>query len=331
MIHDPFRCYLASKGEDGKVTGEVTQQPLTSLPEGEVLIEVTASSLNYKDGLAANGHPGVVKTLPHVPGIDAVGTVAESTSDQFAPDDPVLVTGFELGAGQWGGWSQHVRVPAEWVIPLPNGLHPTTAMQLGTAGLTAALSVDALLAHHIKPDDGEILVTGSTGGVGILAVKLLAKLGYQVVAVSGKKDKYDWLKELGAVRVIGREEVVDDSKRPLLKAQWAGAVDTVGGETLATILRSTKLGGCVTACGLVGGDKLPTTVYPFILRGVTLCGIDSAWCPREKRSLIWQKLGGEWELDGLNDITTTVNLDEIGDLVPEILAGKIAGRVVVRI
>jgi putative YhdH/YhfP family quinone oxidoreductase len=243
----------------------------------------------------------------------------------------VLVTGYDLGAGRWGGWGEYVRVPAEWVIPLPHGLSLVGAMQLGTAGFTAALSVDALRRHEITPQSGEIVVTGSTGGVGCLAVSMLAKLGYTVVAVTGKADHHDWLKELGASRVIGRADVDVKGGNPLLKAAWAGAVDTVGGNVLATLLRSTHIAGCVTACGLVAGPELPTTVFPFILRGVTLCGIDSGWCKRERRLELWRLMAGEWKPDRLAEVSTEIALKDVDEPVQRILAGGIAGRTVVRI
>ena len=258
-----FTCYVVEKDQD-QVKSGLSRRSLSDLPEGEVLIRVHYSSLNYKDGLAATGKPGVARKFPHIPGIDAAGEVAESTSPEFQKGQKVLVTGYDLGAGRWGGWSEYARVPAEWVIPLPPGLSLVESMQLGTAGFTAALSVYALRHHEITPQSGEIVVTGATGGVGCLAVSMLGKLGYTVVAVTGKADRHDWLKELGAARVIGRGDVDVKGGNPLLKAAWGGAVDTVGGNVLATLLRSTQIGGCVTACGLVrprAGDN-GVSVHP---------------------------------------------------------------------
>jgi acrylyl-CoA reductase (NADPH) len=326
-----FNCYVVSKGENDQVTAGVSRRELADLPAGEVLIRVQFSSLNYKDALAATGRPGVARKFPHVPGIDAAGEVAESSVPQFQPGQKVLVTGYDLGAGRWGGWAEYVRVPAEWVIPLPEGLSPVDCMRLGTAGFTAALSVDALVRHEIAAGSGEIVVTGATGGVGCLAVRILAKLGYSVVAVTGKESRHGWLKELGAKRVIGRAEVDVKGGNPLLKAVWAGAIDTVGGNTLATILRSTAIGGCVTACGLVGGVDLPTTVFPFILRGITLCGIDTGWTPRKKRLEIWRRLASEWKPEGLAALSTTVELAQVDEPVKRILAGEIVGRTVVHV
>ncbi|MHC4400759.1 MAG: YhdH/YhfP family quinone oxidoreductase [Planctomycetota bacterium] len=329
MTPDAFRCYLVRKTGKGEIAGGLDRRPTFELPAGDVLIRVAYSSLNYKDALAARGHPGVARRFPHVPGIDAAGTVQESSSADFRPGDKVLVTSYELGAERWGGWADYVRVPADWVLPLPKGLSLEESMILGTAGLTAGLCVRALRHHEIAPESGEVVVTGATGGVGTLAVRLLAKLGYVVVAVSGKAEKHEWLRRQGAARVVTRKEMLDPSNRPLLSARWAGAVDTVGGAMLATLLRSMRSEGCVASCGLVGGDKLATTVYPFILRGVTLAGIDSAWCPRVRREEIWHRLAIDWKLDGLTSIRTVIQPEQIGDYVGQILSGQITGRVII--
>jgi putative YhdH/YhfP family quinone oxidoreductase len=325
-----FSCYVVEKDQD-QVKSGLSRRSLSDLPEGDVLIRVHYSSLNYKDGLAATGKPGVARKFPHIPGIDAAGEVAESTSPDFQKGQKVLVTGYDLGAGRWGGWSEYARVPAEWVIPLPPGLSLVESMQLGTAGFTAALSVYALRHHEITPQSGEIVVTGATGGVGCLAVSMLGKLGYTVVAVTGKSDRHDWLKKLGAARVIGRGDVDVKGGNPLLKAGWAGAVDTVGGNVLATLLRSTHIGGCVTACGLVAGPELVTTVFPFILRGVTLSGIDTGWCRRERRLELWRLMAGEWKPPRLAEVSKQVELKDVDEPVQRILAGQIAGRTVVHV
>ena len=329
MSDQRFPCYLVTKDESSGVQASITEQSLSDFPEGDTLIQVRFSSLNYKDALAATGHPGVVRKFPHVPGIDAAGVVVESNSSQLATGDEVLVTGYELGAGHWGGWSGLIRVPSEWVVKLPAGLSLKDAMKYGTAGLTAAISIDALQHHRVMPDSGEVVVTGATGGVGILSVMLLANLGYSVVAVTGKSQEHDRLKGLGAARVIARDEVDDDSGKPMLGAKWAGAVDSVGGNTLATLLRQTKQGGCVAACGLVGGVDFSMSVYPFLLRGVTLSGIDSAWFPHERRTELWQKLAGPWRSDSLDEITTEVGLDQMDEYVKKVLAGENVGRVIV--
>jgi acrylyl-CoA reductase (NADPH) len=306
-------------------------EPITAamLPPGDVLIHVAYSSLNYKDALAAQGHPGVVRTFPHVPGIDCAGTVLESTSPAYHPGDEVLVTGYELGAGQWGGFAALVRVPADWIVPMPASLTLRDAMIYGTAGFTAAQSVTAIVERGITPDRGPVIVTGATGGVGCLAVAILAKLGYDVAAVTGKRERGDWLRQLGATTILDRSAVADDTDRLLLPAKWAAAVDTVGGKPLATILRSTHHRAVVAACGLVAGLEVPITVYPFILRGVTLAGIDSAKCPRPQRLELWQKLAGPWRIERLNELAEEATLDVVPDYIKKILAGKIVGRTLV--
>ena len=327
---DPFPCLMVRRNAAGEVVYGVEETTVEALPPGEVLIQVACSSLNYKDALACRAHPGVVSTLPHVPGIDCAGRVAESASPEYCPSDPVLVTGYDLGAGRWGGFAQYVRVPAEWVVRLPPDWTPEDAMTHGTAGFTAAQSVLAIEQHGVQPSDGEVIVTGATGGVGSIAVALLAHLGYQVAAVTGKPEHGDLLKQLGAGRLLSREDVDDRSDRPLLGATWAAAVDTVGGSTLVTLLRSLKHRGCVAACGLVGGDQLPMTVYPFILRGATLYGIDSAKCPREPRLDVWHRLAGTWKLDNLAPLRREITLSETPAAVEAMLVGRSFGRILVR-
>ncbi len=257
-----FPCFMVRKDAAGKVTAAVEQIALDDLPPDEVLIDVAYSSLNYKDALASQGHPGVVRRFPHVPGIDCAGVVAESKSPHYKPGDKVLITGYDLGGAHWGGYAKYVRVPADWIVPLPSGLTPREAMIYGTAGFTAAQCVTAIAERGIEPDRGEIVVTGATGGVGSISVAILAKLGYQVAAVSGKSDRHDWLRQLGASNVLGRGDVLDESDKPLLPERWAAAVDSVGGQTLSTLVRSTKYRGVVTSYGLVGGDQLSLSVYP---------------------------------------------------------------------
>jgi putative YhdH/YhfP family quinone oxidoreductase len=323
-----YRAMVVEK-LDGNVRREVRALARDQLPSGDVIVEVAYSSLNYKDALAATGHPGVAKNLPLVPGIDAVGRVVQSHSPKWKSGQSVLVANGKFGTEAWGGYAQLTRVPADWLIPLPAKLSMEDAMALGTAGFTAAQCVDALLTHGARPEDGDIVVSGATGGVGILAVMLLGQLGFSVVASTGKLERSDWLKGLGAARVVDRVTLNDKTNRPLLSSVWQGAVDTVGGSTLATILRSTKIDGCVTACGLVGGNELNLTVYPFILRGVVLHGIDSANQSLERRSSLWNRLASEWRLDHLASITQTVGLSALNQKIDEILAGQIVGRTVV--
>ncbi len=327
-----FRCFLVSKDPQQNAQQHITDQPLSNLPEGDVLIRVAWSSLNYKDALAATGHAGVARTFPHVPGIDAAGVIDQSSVASLKPGDEVIVTGYELGAGRWGGWSEYIRVPADWVVPCPAGLTLREAMVLGTAGFTAAQCVRALRLHTVT-SEGPIVVTGATGGVGSLAVQLLGQLGYEVVAVTGKLSAHQWLRELGAARVVSREQLTDDgdSARPLCSARWAGAVDTVGGPVLSLLLRSTRVNGCVAACGMVGGSDLPMTVYPFILRGVTLAGITSANCPRAARLDIWNQLAGPWKLNTLDSLATEANLGNLPSFVQQILESRIRGRVIVNL
>ncbi len=287
--------------------------------------------MNYKDALAAIGRRAVAGPLPHVPGIDAAGTVVESRVEHIQPGQPVLVTGYELGAPRWGGWSELIRVPAEWVVPCPAGLTLRDAMILGTAGFTAAQCLLALQRQEITPDRGPVVVTGATGGVGSIAICLLAARGYEVIASSGKRDHWDWLRSLGARDVVSREEVQDDSPRPMLSSRWAAAVDTVGGRTLSTLLRSVAHRGCVAACGLVGGVELSLTVFPFLLRGVRLEGIDSAKCPMSERLKIWDRLAGEWRCNKLETLAHEIALDDVGNGVEQILKGNVRGRILVRV
>ena len=324
-----FLCYYVVKPDRGPASAKVARRPMEELPAGDVLIRVDYSSLNYKDALSATGHPGVTRKFPHVPGIDAAGTVVESGASEWKVGDEVLVTGYDMGQNTWGGYAEYVRVPAGWVVARPAGLSLRECMILGTAGFTAGMGLDALVEHGVSPARGEIVVTGASGGVGSLAVALLAKAGYQVVASTGKASAHDLLKRLGAIRVIGRDEVQDASDKPLLASRWAGAIDTVGGKTLATLVRSAHRDGCITCCGLVGGVELPLSVYPFILRGVELVGIDSAECPRERRLRVWKKLATEWKLADLEQLVTESNLAQLGPHIQEILAGRGTGRVLV--
>ena len=329
MQDEQFSCLWIDQSDMGDVSRTVRQITREQLPTDEVLVRVDYSSLNYKDALAASGHPGVVQNFPHIPGIDAAGEVVESDSPRFTPGQAVFVTGYELGASRWGGWSRYVRVAADWLLALPVGLTPQETMIYGTAGLTAGLCVDALRHQNVVPSDGEVLVTGATGGVGSLAVLLLSRLGYQIVAATGKPSMHDTLRAWGASRVVSREEVIGPQKRPILSELWAGAVDTVGGMTLTSILKATRRNGCVAACGLVGGTDLETSVYPFILRGVTLAGIDSAWCPPARRQQIWSLLAEDWKSPRLADLARQTTLSALPEQIDHMLAGQLTGRLVV--
>jgi acrylyl-CoA reductase (NADPH) len=324
-----FRALVVSKTDEKTFTREITERSIIDLPEGEVLIRVHFSSLNYKDGLSCIGNPGVTRNYPHTPGIDASGEVTESSDSRFKEGDSVIVTSYDLGMNTSGGFGEYIRVPADWVVPLPEGLSFKDAMVYGTAGFTAALSVHALQKHGVSPEQGEIVVTGSTGGVGSISVALLSHLGYNVVAATGKTNETEYLSGLGAKEIIHRDEVKDDSNKPLLRERWAGAIDTVGGTTLATLLKATKRGGAVASTGLVDSADLPTSVFPFILRGVSLLGIDSGFTPTKLRRQIWNKLAGDWKLSQLDQLKIDCNLEGLDPEIDKILAGGQRGRVVV--
>ena len=324
-----FRALVVKKNDDKTFTREVTERKINDLPEGEVLIRVRYSSLNFKDGLSCIGNPGVTRNYPHTPGIDASGEVAESSDSRFKEGDFVIVSGYNLGMDTSGGFGQYIRVPADWIEPLPEGLTIKEAAIYGVAGFTAALSVDALQKHGIGPEDGEVVVTGSTGGVGSVSVALLSHLGYNVVASTGKKEEIEFLSEIGASQIISREEVNDESNKPLLSERWGGAIDSVGGNTLATLLKAVKRGGAIAATGLVASSELSTTVFPFILRGVSLLGIDSGYTPKKLRREIWKKLAGDWKLAKLQKLTIDCTLDQLDPEIDKILAGGQRGRVVV--
>ena len=324
-----FRALVVTKNDDKTFTREVTERKINDLPEGEVLIRVRYSSLNFKDGLSCIGNPGVTRNYPHTPGIDASGEVAESSDSRFKEGDFVIVSGYNLGMDTSGGFGQYIRVPADWIEPLPEGLTIKEAAIYGVAGFTAALSVDALQKHGIGPEDGEVVVTGSTGGVGSVSVALLSHLGYNVVASTGKKEESEFLSGIGASQIISREEVNDESNKPLLSERWGGAIDSVGGNTLATLLKAVKRGGAIAATGLVASSELSTTVFPFILRGVSLLGIDSGYTPKKLRREIWKKLAGDWKFAKLQKLTIDCTLDQLDPEIDKILAGGQRGRVVV--
>lgn len=329
MKTDSFRAMVVSEGDDGKCTMEITSRKLESLPEGEVLIRVKFSSLNYKDALSASGNRGVTKNYPHTPGVDVAGTVEICEGGEFSPGDEVIVHGYDLGMDTSGGFGQYVRVPAGWVLGLPPGLELEESMMYGTAGFTAAQSVMRIAENGIKPGDGDILVTGSTGGVGSVAVAVSSKAGYRVVAATGKPDAKEFLEKLGAAEVINRSDLEDSTGKLLLRGRWSAVVDTVGGTILATAIKSTRQRGVVTTCGNVASHELATNVYPFILRGVSLLGIDSASCPMERRKLVWEKLAREWKLDCLDLISRKVSLEDLDPEIDTILKGGQVGRVLI--
>ena len=332
MAERTFRAMVVRETAPKKFSRAIEERRVADLPAGDLLIQVHYSSLNYKDGLSAIGNRGVSRNFPHTPGIDVAGVVAASDSADFAAGDEVLVIGYDLGMNTAGGFGEYVRVPAGWAVKLPAGLSLREAMIYGTAGFTAVMCVDKIRSHGVRPDDGEILVTGATGGVGSFAVALLAKFGYQVVAATGKVEVAgDFLRGLGASSLIPRAEATDDSGRPLLRGRWAGAVDTVGGEMLATALASANRDAAIACCGLVASASLNTTVLPFILRGVTLYGVDSVEISLERKKRIWELIAGDYKLDNLESFVREIGLDDLDPEIDKILAGGQTGRVLVKL
>jgi len=321
-----FKALVVEKSADGKFTRHVAERSVDALPAGDVLIDVRYSSLNYKDGLSATGNPGVTRNFPHTPGIDAVGTVIESRVSSLKAGDDVIVIGFDLGMNTPGGFGQRIRVPADWVVSRPAGLSALDSMILGTAGFTAALAIDKLEASGMQPRRGPVLVTGATGGVGSVAVMLLAKLGYEVAAVTGKASQHGFLKSLGASEILSREALAEGANRPLLKERWGGVVDTVGGDLLFNGVKSLRYGCSLAACGLVASPQFAATVLPFILRHVNLLGIDSVQLPLAEKARIWSKLAQQWKLDRLAELKVDFSLATISAGIDRILAGEMVGR-----
>jgi acrylyl-CoA reductase (NADPH) len=323
-----FRALVLHE-EGGKIVPRVEAVDEDRLPPGEVTVAVECSTLNYKDGMILQGIGRLVRNYPHVPGVDFAGTVERSDAPEFKPGDPVILTGWQVGETQWGGYAQKARVPASYLVRRPEGISACQAMAIGTAGFTAMLAVIALERHGLKPDAGDVLVTGAAGGVGSVGVALLSRLGHRVVASTGRPEQRDYLIELGAADLIDRATLAALPSRPLDAERWAGAIDAVGGATLATILTQLKYRAGVAACGLAGGSDLPATVIPFLLRGVNLLGIDSVMCPRGERIEAWQRLVRDLPLDRLDRMTETVPLSALPGLAPKILGGATRGRIVV--
>jgi len=326
-----FRALQTSENADGRFETRIVERNVNQLPAGEVLIRVSYSSLNYKDALSASGNRGVTRKFPHTPGIDAAGTVAESSVAELAEGDEVIVTGYDLGMNTAGGFGQYIRVPAAWVIKRPAGLSLREAMALGTAGLTAALCIDKLEQAGLEPTDAPVLVTGATGGVGSIAVALLSRLDYDVAAVTGKADQADFLSKLGATQIIERGALQAGTEKPLLKEQWAGAVDTVGGDILFNVVKSLRRGASVSCCGLTAGTNFQANVMPFILRGVNLLGVDSVEIPLVVKASMWYRLSVQWKLPNLNELVQEISLEELPAAIERILAGQQTGRMLVRL
>ncbi len=322
-----FKAVLINKDDDN-YSANLQEIDESQLPDGDVEIDVQYSTLNYKDGLAITGNSPVVRKFPMVPGIDLVGTVKNTTHPDYEVGDAVVLNGWGVGETHWGGLAQKARLNGDWLVPLPDTFTPKQAMSIGTAGYTAMLCVMALEQHGVTPESGEILVTGATGGVGSVAVALLAKLGYQVVAMTGRAEESGYVTALGASEVMPRSEYAEPG-RPLGRERWAGVVDVVGSHVLANACAATKYGGTVAACGLAGGFDLKTTVMPFILRGVTLAGVDSVMCPREKRLEAWRRLAQDLDLSKLDDIAHEIGLSNAIETAAHLLDGKVRGRVIV--
>ncbi|MEP0235649.1 acryloyl-CoA reductase [Roseibium sp.] len=324
-----FKAMVVEKGEDGKTSASIQDLDDSRLPDGDVTVAVEYSTVNYKDGLCLGSGGGLVRTYPHVPGIDFAGTVEASDDARYKPGDKVVLTGWRVGEAWWGGYAQKARVKADWLVPLPDGLNARDAMAVGTAGFTAMLAVMALEDHGLKAGDGPVLVTGAAGGVGSVATAILSNLGYEVAGVTGRPETADYLTSLGASQIVAREDINETVKRPLETEAWAGCVDAVGGAMLARVLGQMKYGASVAAVGLAGGAGLPATVIPFLLRGVNLLGIDSVMRPYEDRLRAWERLSKDLPLDKLHAMIQPATLADLPELGASILNGGVKGRVVV--
>ncbi len=330
-MNDRFRAWQVSENDQGEFRGRVVEREVEELPSGEVLVQVQYSCLNYKDALSAGGNRGVTRNYPHTPGIDAAGIVVESADERLQPGQPVIASGYDLGMNTSGAFAGMIRTPARWVLPLPDGLSARESMIIGTAGFTAAQCVEKLIHNGLEAGQGPVLVTGATGGVGILAVALLAKLGFAITASTGKAQSHELLRSLGAAEIIDRNILSEDNPRPLLKGQWAAAVDVVGGKTLGNVLKGLQYGGSVACCGLVESPEFPATVFPFILRAANLLGIDSAEAPPEVKSALWKRLATDWKPAGLERIATEISLDQLGPSLNAVRNGQALGRFLLKL
>jgi acrylyl-CoA reductase (NADPH) len=329
-MNEEFKALVVDKSETDFTLG-IKNVSFNELPAGEVLIKVAYSSINYKDGLASIPDGKIVRTYPFVPGIDLAGVVVSSEDPRYKEGDQVIATSYEIGVSHYGGYSEYARIRADWIVPLPENLSLKEAMIYGTAGITAALSVQRLEENGLTPEKGKVLVTGATGGVGSIAVGILAKRGYDVVASTGKSSERDYLHKLGAKEVVSREEVYKGKIKALDKQLWAGCVDPVGGESLAAVLSKIHYNGSVAVSGLTGGGNVPTTVFPFILRGINLLGIDSVYCPMDVRKPLWERMATDFKPEVLNSISKEISLEELPQTLPLILQGQARGRFIVKI
>lgn len=323
-----FKALVVSETDNNTFVRAIEDKPISALPDHEVLIKVKYAALNYKDALSASGHKGITRNYPHTPGIDAAGEVVKSKDNRFKPGDEVIVTSYDLGMNTPGGFAEYIAVPADWVVPKPDTFTLKDSMVYGTAGFTAGLALLKMEMMGQTPEMGPVLVTGASGGVGSMAVAILSKAGYQVIASTGKKEAHNYLKKLGATKCIDRDEVFDVSNKALIRTSWAGAIDTVGGNTLSTVIRACGHNGNVAVCGLVESPALNITVYPLIIKGVNLLGIESAECNMEMRLRVWKKLANTWYVNLPEESTTFCSLEEINHYIDSILKGKIKGRVV---
>ncbi|OGU58508.1 MAG: quinone oxidoreductase [Ignavibacteria bacterium GWF2_33_9] len=326
-----FKSLIINENSEGNFSHNYASKTLYDLPAGEVVIQVKYSALNYKDALVFRGHKGISGNYPQTPGIDAAGIVYHSDSPDFKVGDSVIVTGYDLGMNTSGGFQEFIRVPSNWVVPLPEKMTLKEAMVLGTAGFTAALAIHRLQTVGIFPDSGPILVTGATGAVGVCAISILNKIGYKVSASSGKPELYEFLNQIGADEIFSREEILDDSPRPLLRRRWKGVIENVGGKTLESVVKATDKEGAITVIGILSGDNFSSTLYPFILRGIALLGIESAETEYPLRKELWSKLSNEWRIVDFNLICREISFDQIPDELAKMLQGKQSKKIVVRI
>lgn len=326
-----FRALIVEKDDDGSTHASIQEIEENRLPDGDVTVDVEYSTLNYKDGLCLTTGGGLVRNYPHVPGIDFAGVVQNSSDARYAPGDRVVLTGWRVGEVWWGGYAEKARVKADWLAPLPEGLTTRQSMAVGTAGFTAMLAIMALEDHGLKPENGPVLVTGASGGVGSVATATLANLGYEVAAVTGRPETADYLRDLGATQIVPREDVAETVKRPLEAETWAGCVDAVGGAMLARVLGQLKHGASAAAIGLAGGAALPATVVPFLLRGVNLLGIDSVMQPFENRVRAWNRVARDLPFDKLEAMIQPAKLEDLPDLGPAILKGQVKGRILISV
>lgn len=326
-----FRAILVKETPDGEFDVKVSHRLISNLPENDLLIRVFYSGLNYKDALSASGNKGITKKYPHTPGIDAAGVVVDSKVPEFVKGDEVIVTGYDLGMNTSGGLAEYICVPASWAVRRPENLTLEETMIIGTSGFTAASGIYEFIKHGVQPESGEILITGATGAVGSMAVAMLSKAGYHVVAVSGKANASKWLKQVGAERVITREEAIDTSGKPLLPGKWAAVIDTVGGNMLSTAIRSTRERGIITNCGMIVSNELNVSIFPFILRAVRLVGIASAETPMQRRLEIWDLIRTKLKPENLSQISRTISLEQVPEELKLMLTGKQQGKVIVNL